>query len=97
MTDKEKFEATEKREAIFERDNYTCQACGVSIRLYGSSQLAHIVSKSKANLKKYGKHIIHSEYNLKSACSISCNASLACGRSHEAEHARYVRRMLANE
>lgn len=76
MTEKEMFECFETKMRVFQRDNYECQVCGKSIYHYGAPQLAHIKSKSKVNINKYGKEYIHSDNNLKSCCSLTCNAKV---------------------
>ena len=64
---------------IFERDNYKCQVCGESISKYGTPQLAHIIPQRKWILKKYGADIVHHSDNMKSVCSLNCNAKLDIG------------------
>ena len=63
----------EKRLKVFERDHYTCCNCGKSIMYYMSPQIAHMIAKSKNNIKKYSKEVIDHELNLKSTCSLRCN------------------------
>ncbi len=73
------FEIYELKLKIFRRDQYQCQGCGESILIYGTPQLAHRISKDKVNLKKYGPEIIHHPENLKSTCSLACNALFDLG------------------
>jgi hypothetical protein len=74
MTDKQKQEY-EKRYII---DSYTCQQCGKP-----ACHIAHRLSKSKENYKKFGKDIIDSNINLVSVCSLTCNDSCNIGCSTE--------------
>ncbi len=62
--------------AIYERDEWTC-VCGNSVHIYGTPQIAHRLSQSKVNLKKWGAEVIHHPVNLRAVCSLKCNASVA--------------------
>ena len=81
--------------ALFEKDNYICQACGRDIR-EGQPQRAHVLSQGKYARKKFGKEVIDSIWNWRSACSLKCNDKLALNwytRPVEAEEfANEVRR-----
>ncbi len=88
MTARDKLEANDRREAIFERDGYRCHHCGGSIYKYGTPQLAHRIPATKMNLKKYGREIIHHPLNLLSCCSIGiCNDSALIGNNPIAREA----------
>lgn len=51
------------------RDNYRCQRCGAP-----AVHLAHKIAQTKANIKKFGKEVIHHPLNLVSVCTNSgCN------------------------
>jgi 5-methylcytosine-specific restriction endonuclease McrA len=78
MTAKEEEEIRATKEFIFDRDNYTC-ICGESVYSKGYPQAAHIISKSKVNLKLYGKEIVHHPLNLVSTCSTECNQKVNIG------------------
>jgi 5-methylcytosine-specific restriction endonuclease McrA len=69
ITERMCFEIEQKRQRIFQRDNYTCLACGEPAR-----QIAHGISDSKMNLKKYGDEIVNHPFNLFSVCSLACNS-----------------------
>lgn len=80
MTEKQYFEIAEKRLDIFNRDNWRCVVCGRSIYADGSiGQLAHMIPKTKANLKKYGEEVIHHHLNLKTVCGLKCNSAVNMG------------------
>jgi 5-methylcytosine-specific restriction endonuclease McrA len=65
------FEIEQKRQRIFQRDNYICLVCGEPAR-----QIAHGISNSKMNLKKYGDEIVNHDFNLFSVCSLACNSKM---------------------
>jgi 5-methylcytosine-specific restriction endonuclease McrA len=79
MTERQQFEVLEQRAEIFKRDCYTCQHCGLSVFQYGTPQLAHLIAQTKANLKRYGKAVIHHPLNMASTCSLECNAAMNIG------------------
>ena len=88
MTARDKLEANDKREAIFERDGYRCHHCGGSVYAHGSPQVAHRIPATKGNLAKYGPDIIHHPLNLLSCCSIGiCNDSALIGNNPIAQEA----------
>lgn len=86
MTERKSFNINEMREEIFHRDNYTC-ICGKSIYQYGTPQLAHLIARTKANIKKYGACVIHHKKNLRSVCSLKhndkCNIGNQPARANE--------------
>jgi len=51
----------------YEIDGHICQICGEYLNKLGSG-LAHCISKSKINLKKYGEKIVNHRHNLIPAC-----------------------------
>lgn len=57
-------------------DRMICQRCGRP-----STQIAHRLSKSKVNYKKYGHEIIDHDINLVSVCGLKCNSSFNIGCS----------------
>lgn len=97
MTEREKFNIAETKHRIFNRDKYICQNCGKSIVSQNNPNLAHGIHQSKANLKKYGPEIVHSDYNLKSACCGFCNDALNVGFTQEEKRAEEIREMIENE
>jgi len=79
MTGLDKLEANERREAIFSAAGYRCEVCRMSVRRYGTAQLAHRIPSTVANLRKYGEVIIHHALNLAPTCSLRCNAAVLIG------------------
>jgi hypothetical protein len=86
MTPRKKLEALEQRERIFETYHYLCSVCGYPVKQYGTAQLAHRLSKSQMNIKKYGESVIQHYLNLAPVCSLKCNDAVNIGyRTAEAE------------
>lgn len=81
MTERQRFDMQEQRQEIFRRDEYTCKACGESIYRFGNPQLAHRISQSVMNVKRYGKEVIHHPLNMASVCSLRCNDAMNIGFS----------------
>ena len=73
MTGRERLEAEEKRTRIYYRSSGRCEICEQPMPIT-TMQLAHRIGQTKANLKKYGKEIIHHELNMKAVCGLRCNA-----------------------
>lgn len=78
MTALAKFEANELRMQIFESVGWRCEVCG-ALLLEGCPQLAHRIPKTKGNLEKYGKAIIHHRFNLVAVESLACNSAVNIG------------------
>lgn len=94
MTERDSFDISETKLRIFARDNWTCRNCGGSVYRHQTPQLAHGISQTKSNLKKYGPEIIHSDHNLYSCCGLSCNCALAVGKSNEARKAERIKNLI---
>ncbi len=77
-TERQKFEANEKKERIYYARGGVCEFCRKSVTL-AECQLAHRIPKSKMFLKMFGKEVIHSADNLALTCSLKCNASVNIG------------------
>lgn len=73
MTNRERMDAQEQRERLFKEAGWRCQECGESIYSKQTPQLAHRIAKTKNNLEKYGKGIIHHPLNLVPVCCLRCN------------------------
>ena len=86
MTERNGFQIAETKVKIFERDNYRCGHCGLSIFRNGTPQCAHRIAKTESNIKKYGASVIHHELNMVATCSLYCNGHMNIGyRTAEAE------------
>ena len=84
MTDRERFQLMELREKKAKEAVYQCSVCGKPIDQF-NLQLAHKIIKSKINLKKYGKELIHHEDNLEAVCSLPCNSAVIVNYNEEKE------------
>jgi hypothetical protein len=82
MTERQSFEINELKIKIMKSSEYTCQVCG---KITSRGQLAHRIKKSKYNLKKYGKEIIHHYLNLVYVCDLYCNSKVDIGCNEELE------------
>ena len=60
-------------------------------------QLAHILEKSKHNIKKYGIKVIDHPLNLRLVCSLNCNLKVLIGKSREEIIKQHVARIKINE
>lgn len=54
---------------LYARHNYRCFVCGKP-----ATQRAHIIGRTKANYKRYGKAVINNPLNWLPACNLDCNA-----------------------
>jgi len=73
MTEREKFRIKEIKGLVASRDHHTCQRCGGP-----GYELAHLIAKTRANIKKYGADVIHHPLNIRLSCS-ACNSSFNIG------------------
>ena len=67
---------SEKRDFVFARAGYRCEACGESVMRFGAPQLAHRIPQTKQNVTKYGLEIIHHPLNLVATCCLRCNGKV---------------------
>lgn len=97
------YQIDETKRIVFGRAGYRCEAIlhnGPCNRLFShpsaSPQLAHIVKKSKANLKKYGDRIINHPLNLKAVCSLAHNSTVDLGHNQHAidKHIDKIKRAI---
>ena len=63
-----------QRSRLYARSQGFCEACGKP--LYEGFQLAHIIPRTKHNLREYGNEVIHHDLKLKVVCSLKCNAAV---------------------
>lgn len=86
MTEKEQFELAQLKEQIYIRDKGICQYCGNPVVFPG--ELAHRIPQTKANIKKFGKRVIHHSYNLALVCpgKPRCNDGVMIGQDLLEEH-----------
>jgi hypothetical protein len=75
MTEREKFEAEQKKWKIYSLRRGRCEVCG-KVMAFEQSQLAHRVPKHKKYIKRYGEWFIHSEQNMALVCSLQCNSAV---------------------
>jgi hypothetical protein len=86
MTDRQKLDIAEKRLAIFEKAGWTCEVCDKPLQS-GQPQLAHRISQSVVNRRKYGDEVIHHAFNLAPVCSLKCNSAVLIDHKTEAREA----------
>lgn len=78
MTDKEKVAL----EDLYMEHNQTCFLCENM-----ATQRAHIIGNTRANKKRYGRHIIDSHLNWLPCCGLKHNALIDMGHaSHITDH-----------
>lgn len=92
MTERERDRALQTRWAVYNRAGGWCEVCNAPLD-FRTYHMAHIVPKSKANLRKYGREIIHHPDNMKATCGLRCNAAvlIGCSPVAEAEHIAMIR------
>ena len=89
MTERESFNFRELKLHILARQGGVCWNCPAP-----ATELAHRISNSRSNLRKYGKGIVHHILNLVGSCS-RCN-QLALIDNKPIKVARLVRRIVAD-
>jgi hypothetical protein len=83
MTDRQKLDLAELKLKLFQKYLWTCEVCKRPLATFGTPQLAHRISQSKMNLRKYGEEIIHHELNLAPVCCLKCNSAVLIDRNPE--------------
>ena len=73
-----------------------CEVCNGPLTL-GTPQLAHIVEKSKPNIKKYGLEVIDHPDNLKLVCSLKCNSAVLIGKSKTESIKKHIENIERSE
>lgn len=70
MNELDRFLAAEQKAAIIEAQGGLCAVCGAAPAIF----LAHRIPQTKANLRRYGRAVIHHSLNLVGVCSNpACN------------------------
>ena len=72
MTERESLGAWERSRELIARWP-VCPVCGKA----PSTQIAHRIGQGKRNVKRYGKAVVHHEYNLVPVCGLLCNSRVA--------------------
>lgn len=75
MTEREQLRIAETKKRKLLQEGYRCEVCGEPVTPW-TMQLAHRIPKSKMNLRKYGKEVIHHDLNLAVTCSLQCNSAV---------------------
>ncbi len=83
MTEREKLDAIDKKSRKYRECQGRCYICGEPIP-WEKAQAAHKIGQTKANLKKYGKELIHSFSNFEIVCSLRCNSAVDISFNPEA-------------
>ena len=78
MTEREQLEYEETRILVFNMAGGKCEVCGAPLE-YTTFQLAHRIPQRKHFVKKYGKEVIHHEFNLAATCGLKCNNAVSIG------------------
>jgi 5-methylcytosine-specific restriction endonuclease McrA len=70
----------ETREKILESQGGRCAHCGAPLR-FDTCELAHRIPQRKHLIRRYGKDVIHHEWNLAAVCrgSDRCNSAMSIG------------------
>ena len=71
-----------------------CLVCRKPLSM-GTPQLAHIICKSKANIKRYGIDIIDHHLNLALVCSLECNSSVLINK--EEREKRHIEKIISDK
>jgi len=61
-------------ESMYAHYHYRCFVCGKP-----ATQRAHIIGRTKANYKRYGKAVVDNPLNWLPACDLDCNALIDAG------------------
>ena len=69
-----------------------CVVCGQFLST-AHFQLAHVVPKTKPNIKKYGLDIIDHPDNLRLVCSLRCNSSVLIGAGRIAKEQEHIEKI----
>lgn len=100
MTFEEKESAVLMKQSIFVEQGGQCATCGKPLVM--PFDLAHMIPKSKLNIRIYGADVIHHKMNMKGTCSNAlCNdgqiISPATQPVKAKEHVRRIKEALIEE
>ena len=97
MTEREAFEMREKIDRVAEEQDWHCPVCGGSLLI--TPQWAHRIPQTKANVKRYGKAVIHHRLNGVVVCSLACNQAVSVRNEPiwEAQMVRIIRETIKGE
>ena len=73
----EKAKAIQQKGLIIVEQGYKCAVCGKYFDNSNIPEIAHRISKSKNNYKKYGYEVINHRMNLRATCSGNCNDAVS--------------------
>lgn len=71
-SERKRFQISETKENVFDRDDWVCQVCGSRVTTE-TAQLAHRIPQKDFLIEKYGKDVIHHPENMLTTCSLQCN------------------------
>lgn len=80
LTFKEKLKAIELKQEMISEQGNRCYFCGEMFSSKCIPQMAHILVKSKSNIKVYGAEVIHHRRNMVITCP-DCNSKAILNRS----------------
>ena len=90
MNEKKQDLINKTRKRLLMRSGWKCEICGKYINDH-NSQIAHKLSKSKMNIKKYGLTFIHGDHNLNIVCGLECNQKASVGITKEYDFIREMK------
>lgn len=90
MTEREEFEFQEMFTRVAAAQGWCCAVCGRPLAV-SHAQWAHIIPQSKANIRKYGKAVIHHHMNGAVVCSLACNDAMSNRADRLQEHDLYIK------
>lgn len=75
---------------------WLCEVCGKRLTVQ-NAQLAHRIPQTKGYMKRYGRRVLHHEYNLACVCSLRCNAHVLIDpKTHPIEANRLIGKIKEN-
>jgi hypothetical protein len=87
MNARQKHDANERRQELFEAADWKCLHCRGYLREHGTPQLAHRIAKTKGNIVRWGLDVINHPYNLAPVCQVEpCNSAMNLGMQPMSAH-----------